>query len=419
MNDHDPSTPPKRPDPAEAPAAEGVTPETTSDEPSGAPPSDAAPPPPPDSEPDAEPTPEAEAATSESGEPAAPAEDETAAAEEDEGDPGDEATTTESPAAGDGATAEADTDEAPAATEGEADTAEASAATDGEADETSSDAATDADADKTDAAAPAAAAKTEPAEAAAAPGPLSGLYDDQKRKAAAGTAIAFAIVALIALVFLFTRDGNKGTSLGEGLEQADWKIKHRQVGWSPSKDKKGKELEEALAFLRAQQPLLSNVVRDVYGALFLYPTRLSGVTGSMFIEDAARKLEKIDVGVPGDAEKVQTLARKAVITVQAETGTRAVAKVALVAKGEAKSGPFRIRHDGVLWLMKSSGKWRVIAFEVEQHPVKAGASKGKKKDGGKAKQGDGKGDGKGGKKDGPSGTRDGDSKKKKGGDNKS
>ena len=148
------------------------------------------------------------------------------------------------------------------------------------------------------------------------------------------------------------------------IEQARWDIRSFPAGAAgriTAKDRRG---------VREQGERIARLVRRLYDALFLSPSRRQDVLEAGFTRRAARALERMKrVGLPQRAGRVKTLRRDARIGVDALNPRRAVATVSLRAKGVVGDKPFRVRHHAVLWLEKSNGRWSVIAFESDQRRI--------------------------------------------------
>jgi hypothetical protein len=124
--------------------------------------------------------------------------------------------------------------------------------------------------------------------------------------------------------------------------------------------------------IREQKPRLAGLVRSVYDVLFLRPQDERDALRARFARSAARSFASLRrVGAPPTVARVKTLLREARIGIQAPGARRAVALVNVRARGLAGQREWRVSHTSTLWLERARGGWRVIAFDVDQHPLAA------------------------------------------------
>lgn len=147
------------------------------------------------------------------------------------------------------------------------------------------------------------------------------------------------------------------------LEQAPWRIKTFPVA-------KGGDFTKDLrkSWLR-QRPKIEKVVRGVYDELFLDGRAGRGELRDDFANGSGRALLDSAAGLPRGARRVETVRRSARIGVTARRPTRAAAQVVIGVKGLRLRRSFRLRHRSTLWLERDGGRWRVIAFEIDQVPA--------------------------------------------------
>ncbi|MGH2787504.1 MAG: hypothetical protein ACRDJV_06290 [Actinomycetota bacterium] len=157
------------------------------------------------------------------------------------------------------------------------------------------------------------------------------------------------------------------------IDQAPWRIKIKPTGTVAKVTRADRKR------FGAQRPRLANLVRDVYDALFLFPSRQKKVIHKHFARHAAREVMSSKVGVPGRADLVQTRKRVASIGLQPNGAHVAAARVVVRVKGRIGARVFRLAHRGTLWVERSKRVWKVVGFEVSQTPVtKSRAQKNKK-----------------------------------------
>jgi hypothetical protein len=123
--------------------------------------------------------------------------------------------------------------------------------------------------------------------------------------------------------------------------------------------------------LKAQGPKVGRLVRSLYDTLFLEPERLGRVVRASFAGSAARSFLSLDSSGPPDrATRVKLVTRKARIGIDAQASKHAVASVTVAARGSASGRSFRLVHEATLWLERWRRGWRVIAYDLEQRPVR-------------------------------------------------
>jgi hypothetical protein len=146
-----------------------------------------------------------------------------------------------------------------------------------------------------------------------------------------------------------------------GVEQAGWKVSFSRAGTS------GKLSKRAVTRLRAQRPRLTTAVRAVSDAMFLG----GGAPASSYFRGPARgAFRRSSAGAPEGAKEVRTLRRTAQVTIQATTARRAAASVTVIARGVVGGRDFKVRHRSQLWLERTKKGWKVIAFDIDQRPMR-------------------------------------------------
>lgn len=150
------------------------------------------------------------------------------------------------------------------------------------------------------------------------------------------------------------------------IEQASWRIEVRPAGATGAMSKSERRR------LRAQRPRAAELVRSVYEALFLRPQARRGAIDARFAPVARRSFRRLDgVGMPDGVVRVKTIVRAARIAIEAPRARHAVAAVRVRARGRAGPRTVRVFHRSTLWLERSGRRWRVMAYNVEQTPVRS------------------------------------------------
>jgi hypothetical protein len=154
----------------------------------------------------------------------------------------------------------------------------------------------------------------------------------------------------------------------KSLEQADWKVSFTRAGTS------GRLSRRAVTRLRAQRPRLTRAVRAASDAMFLG----GNTSASSYFRGPARgAFRRSGAGAPEGAQKVRTLRRAARVAIQATTAKRAAASVTVIARGVVDGRDFKVRHRSQLWLERTKRGWKVIAFDIDQRPMRLSPKRGK------------------------------------------
>ena len=148
------------------------------------------------------------------------------------------------------------------------------------------------------------------------------------------------------------------------IAQAPWQIRSAPADVS-ARVTKAQRREVA-----RQARRVSRVLKRVYGALFLRPETRRSVLRDHLVPHAARALHRSGAGFPAKAQRVKTVRRLARISVDPLGPRRAVVAVTLRVRGLVEGNVARVRHRATLWLQRSGGSWKVIAFELDQQPVR-------------------------------------------------
>lgn len=159
-----------------------------------------------------------------------------------------------------------------------------------------------------------------------------------------------------------SESGSESSATTPEIEQAAWKMKtrlapgHRKL----TKKQKGRVKKSAAP--------IEDVVAEVYDALFLAPEDRSAVVKARFIPPTATALLRTDAGVSEGSTDVRLLRRSGDIAIEVATRRLAVARVAIKAKGMKGDKGFTVVHRSRLWFEKIRGRWKVVAFRIDQGP---------------------------------------------------
>ena len=175
-----------------------------------------------------------------------------------------------------------------------------------------------------------------------------------------------AAAALAAYLLLRSETGprHRSTPVPPGapviLEQAPWRIQTYGTGGG------AKLTKQQRSQLRAQHAPIARLVKDLHAALFLDPSTRRRIVGRVFTTSAARSFLAARPGLLEDAETVKTVWHRGRIGIQAIGARRAAGTVAIVARVDRGEDAVRLGYRSDLYLEKSHGRWRVVAFETDQ-----------------------------------------------------
>ena len=185
--------------------------------------------------------------------------------------------------------------------------------------------------------------------------------------------LVVALVAAILVSVIVLREGREapsrpgatssdGRSTLPSIRQAKWSIRSEVIG--PRLPKKRRDN------LMRHRARIAAGIKQAYEGLFLDPARLRRSLRGVATTTAARHLIREGAGVPVRATRVKTLARKARIWIQPGRLRRAAAKVVVRARATMGGKTRRVRHHATLWLERRGSKWRVVAYDFNERPVR-------------------------------------------------
>lgn len=197
----------------------------------------------------------------------------------------------------------------------------------------------------------------------------------QKRSQWVVIVAACAALAAAASIFVITQHPHQGGSSSNASAPSDpavpaevhetWKVRTYPTG------SVGHITKAQRAKVEGQEPKINDLVRSLYGAVFLKPSQLDKAVASTFSPSAAKALRKTHVGLPRGTRTIDRLRVAAKVGIQAQGASRAAALVRVVVAGEARGKEFSLIHRGSLWLERRTGAWKVVGFDLEQSPYKA------------------------------------------------
>jgi hypothetical protein len=144
------------------------------------------------------------------------------------------------------------------------------------------------------------------------------------------------------------------------IEQAPWRVQsYPAVAFEKLSKKERRRF-------RSQRPRVKALIVDVYRALFLERERGDASLAHRFSRRAARAFVRTRSGMPAEVTHIKTTRRTASVGIEVARARRALARVSVRARGRLDGDVIRIVHRAHLWLERFHGRWRVIAFEIDQ-----------------------------------------------------
>jgi hypothetical protein len=200
---------------------------------------------------------------------------------------------------------------------------------------------------------------------------LSTIATTDKRILIPGVAITVAVL-LIGLGFVVFSSGRPASKRGDGspdatsparphIKQARWKFKVERAGT------KGRLSKRERARIAAQRPKVTGTLKSAYDAIFLD----RGSANGSFVGAARSAFKRSHSGLPRGATRIKTTRRTARVAIDARTARRAAAVVTVVARAQRRGRTFKLLHRSHLWLERGPRGWKIIAFELDQMPVRS------------------------------------------------
>jgi hypothetical protein len=173
------------------------------------------------------------------------------------------------------------------------------------------------------------------------------------------------------------------------LEHASWKITTAATGAA------GRVTKIEKKRIKESRPQLKELVRKVYDSLFSNPRDKKAAAAAYFAKRAGGLWLSTRSGATAEADRVRALSRKAAITIHRDGARRATVRVRIRAKVTEAVRQVRFLHEATLWVERSRSKWKVIAFDLLQRPLKrtsgraASGPRDKRDEGARSKKGPG------------------------------
>ena len=192
-------------------------------------------------------------------------------------------------------------------------------------------------------------------------------------------AVVAAFVGILAIGYLAGGDEGEHVDAEEsheegepqGIAQAPWKIRTFAAG------KSGKLTTTQQDQQTTHGKTAAETIERVYDALLIDGAGFDEVLERHFTRGSAAALRK-ERPLPGSAEEVKTLVRKASIGIRADGARMAAAKVYVTFKASNEGRRMRLVHKADLWLERGATGWSVVAFDYSQRPSGPSRPAGKK-----------------------------------------
>jgi hypothetical protein len=148
------------------------------------------------------------------------------------------------------------------------------------------------------------------------------------------------------------------------LRHASWKITTAATGAV------GRVTRIEKKRIEDSRPQLKELVRKVYDSLFSSPRDRKAAVAAHFAKRAGGLWLSTSSGATAEVDRVRALSRKAAITIHRDGGRRATVRVRIRAKATGEGRQLRFLHEATLWVERSRSRWKVIAFDLLQRPLK-------------------------------------------------
>ena len=155
-----------------------------------------------------------------------------------------------------------------------------------------------------------------------------------------------------------------------GVEQARWRVTTYPAGIAAHVTK------AQHAAVARQRPRVVSLVRSVYDATLLHPSELRNVLAKSFSKAAAVRFIHSGLKPPRGAEDLVTTTRAARIGIDVHRATRAAARVRVAYTSRLDGRTLSLMQVATLWLERTHGAWKIVAFDGSQQRVRPTATRG-------------------------------------------
>jgi hypothetical protein len=178
-----------------------------------------------------------------------------------------------------------------------------------------------------------------------------------------------AAMAYALFLYLPTRTTTSSSSAPQsvaapGVHQADWDMNTFPAGGAGL----GRLNAKAKTRIAEQREPVAALVRDVYDALFLEPSRAEQVLATRFESGAGTSALSKKIGLPAGAKEVKITKRTARIGIYMADAKTAAARVELAGTAVKNGHRSSFKHRSTLWLERAHHKWKIIGFDITQGP---------------------------------------------------
>jgi hypothetical protein len=164
------------------------------------------------------------------------------------------------------------------------------------------------------------------------------------------------------------------------IEQVKWDVKAFPAGVT------GKVTKEQKSAIKRNKERAGSAVIATIDALIFEPKAIPSLTGRSLTPGTAKALARSKL-IPAGIKDIKVIRRAARIGIDVAGAKRAAARIAVGFRGALDSKRVRLSLTGVLWLERSSGSWKVVAFDGESRPYEAPKKKADGKKDGSGKKG--------------------------------
>jgi hypothetical protein len=173
------------------------------------------------------------------------------------------------------------------------------------------------------------------------------------------------IVVLLAALWVLAPErisigAGRGATGERTIRQAAWEVKAYPAPSAAGITRADKDV------FRRERDAVVGKIQHLYEALFLEPDKVDAVVRANLTRPAAKALASSRIGLHDKVEDVRTTARFVKVGIQVDGGLRAAAVVRVEARALRQSSPIRVWHRAHLWMEKTEGAWKVVAFDAEQ-----------------------------------------------------
>ncbi len=145
------------------------------------------------------------------------------------------------------------------------------------------------------------------------------------------------------------------------VSHAPWRVTVKSVGGPVEKTQR--------RALRGRRQEVTDHVRGIYDGLFERRSGIYEVAQTYFSARAAVRFARSLRDVPG-IDTIKILSRRATVAIGADDLRHATASLVLKLRADAGARKVRFVHRATLWLERAASGWSVIAFSLDEAPLR-------------------------------------------------